>query len=622
MTDFLPITQTDMKKRGWDRLDFVLVTGDAYVDHASFGAAIIARLLEKNGFRIGIIAQPEWTTAASFRVLGEPRFGFLITAGNIDSMVNNYTAAKKHRNDDVYAPGRQGDLRPDRAAITYSIRVREAFGRIPVILGGIEASLRRLAHYDYWQDKVRRSVLIDAGADIIVYGMGERQILEIARSLGTGTPVSEITSVPGTVIKAKAYSASENVLFLPEFEKIQTDKRAFAESFKIQYANCNPYSAKTLVETYSDCLIVQNPPSLPLSRAELDEVYELPYARTGHPCYEKSGGVPAIEEVRFSITSNRGCFGNCNFCSLTFHQGQIIQSRSHESVLREANLIIGLPDFKGYIHDVGGPTADFQKPACQKMAAKGPCPNRDCLVPVPCKNLDADHTEFLSLLRKLRALPGIKKVFLRSGLRFDYILCDSDNSFFRELVEHHVSGQLKVAPEHVSDRVLALMNKTPHSVYREFKKRFDAYNNRLGKKQYLLPYFISSHPGSTLDDAILLAEYFRDNRFIPEQVQDFYPTPGTLSTAMYHTGLDPRTMKPLYVPKSMREKAMQRALMQYRNPKNLDLVTDALRAAGRDDLIGFGRNCLVRPGRNRSRSPQQSDYPAHTRKRTGKRQRK
>jgi uncharacterized radical SAM protein YgiQ len=601
MQDFLPISKDDMNRRGWDDLDFVLVTGDAYVDHPSFGAAVISRLLEKHGYRVGIIAQPEWMGAAAFRALGRPRLGFLVTAGNIDSMVNNYTAAKKRRNDDVYAPGRRGGLRPDRAAISYAIRVREAYGRIPVILGGLEASLRRLAHFDYWQEKVRRSVLIDSGADLIVYGMGERAILEIAAALSAGRAAVEITNVRGTVYRTKTFPTGGDIIALPSFEKVETDKRAFAASFRIQYENSEPSVARALVEPYADCFIVQNPPAPPLSPPELDEVYELPYRRAAHPVYDDQGGVSAIEEVRFSLVSSRGCFGNCSFCSLTFHQGRTVQPRSADSVVREAIGLTKLPGFKGYIHDVGGPTADFFRPACARQARGATCRDRECLTPAPCPNLDADHSQYLALLRRLRALPGVKKVFVRSGLRFDYILLDKTPAFLRELVEHHVSGQLKVAPEHVCDEVLALMHKPPHRVYLEFKEKFDELNRRLGKKQYLLPYFISSHPGSTLADAIDLACYFRDNRFAPEQVQDFYPTPGTLSTCMYHTGLDPFTLRPVYVAKSRQEKALQRALMQYRNPKNHRLVADALRRTGREDLIGFGRDCLVRPLRGKTK---------------------
>jgi uncharacterized radical SAM protein YgiQ len=609
MNDFLPVTQKDMQRRGWSDLDFVLVTGDAYVDHPSFGAAVIGRLLEKHGYRVGVIAQPDWTGAAAFRVLGKPRLAFLVTAGNIDSMVNNYTVARKKRNDDAYAPGRAGGKRPDRAAISYAIRIREAYGRIPVILGGLEASLRRLAHFDYWQSKVRRSLIIDSGADLIVYGMGERQIVEIASELKRGREISQITAVRGTVYKVKTMEPGEADIVLPSFETIQSDKRAYADSFRLQYANSEAATARRLVEPYHDCLVVQNPPALPLTSGELDDVYELPYVRAAHPVYDRDGGVSAIEEVRFSLTASRGCFGNCSFCSLTFHQGRTVQARTAESVVREAKLLTGLDGFKGYIHDVGGPTANFFHPACAKQARVGSCPDRECLTPQPCRRLDADHGEYLALLQRLRALPGVKKVFIRSGLRFDYLLADPSPDFFHELVEHHVSGQLKVAPEHVSTNVLALMNKPPHAVYEKFRKRFTELNRRLGKNQFLLPYFISSHPGATLAQAIELACYFRDHRLAPEQVQDFYPTPGTLATCMYHTGLDPRNMQPVYTARTPGEKAAQRALMQYRHPKNRHLVLAALKRAGRDDLIGFGPQCLVRPDRTaaptrRSKFPQ------------------
>ncbi|MBN2351808.1 MAG: YgiQ family radical SAM protein [Spirochaetales bacterium] len=600
MNDFLPISIDDMNRRGWDELDFVMVTGDAYVDHPSFGAAVISRILDKHDYRVGVIAQPDWTGAAAFRKLGRPRLGFLVTAGNIDSMVNNYTAAKKRRSDDIYAPGRRGGLRPDRAAISYAIRVREAYGRIPIILGGLEASLRRFAHFDYWQEKVRRSLLIDSGADIIVYGMGERAMLEIAAALAADRPVAGISEVPGTVYRTKELPSDVDSVRLPSFVRVESDARAFAESFLIQYRNSDAHSGRILIEEYDDCLIVQNPPSPPLEPRELDEVNELPYARAAHPVYEAAGGVRAIEEVRFSLVSSRGCFGNCSFCSLTFHQGRTVQARTPESLVREAVELTRLPDFKGYIHDVGGPTADFFGPACARQTRGSACSDRECLFPSPCPKLNTDHSRYLELLRRLRSLPGVKKVFIRSGLRFDFILADQSGEFFTELVEHHVSGQLKVAPEHVCDEVLTLMRKPPHRVYLTFKKKFDALNRKLGKKQFLLPYFISSHPGSTLAHAVALACFFRDHRFAPEQVQDFYPTPGTLSTCMYHTGLDPFTMRPLCVAKSRHEKALQRALLQYRNPKNRRLVEEALRRAGRPDLIGFGPQCLIQPLRGES----------------------
>ncbi|MBN1524231.1 MAG: YgiQ family radical SAM protein [Spirochaetales bacterium] len=592
---FLPVSPNDMKTRGWDECDFICVTGDAYVDHPSFGIVLIARLLESQGFRVGMIAQPEWESAASYRVLGKPRLAFLVTAGNIDSMVNNYTAAKRHRHDDVYSPGRKGGLRPDRAAITYSIRIREAFGRVPIILGGLEASLRRLAHYDYWQDKVRKSVLIDSGADMIVYGMGEHQITEIAERLKNHEKIDTINDVSGTVVRKKIHDHNPDEVFLPSYEEITESVETFAKSFAIQNEHTDPFSGKRLIEPYHDCVVIQNPPAKPLCATELDTVYALPFTRTWHPSYEKDGGVPSIEEVQFSITSSRGCFGNCSFCSLTFHQGKIVSSRSHESIIQEAKAISELSNFKGNIHDVGGPTANFRLSACDKQQTHGACLHKECLTPSACKSLKVNHSEYISLLRKLRGLPNIKKVFIRSGIRFDYVMADTDDTFFRELCEHHVSGQLKVAPEHVSDSVLKLMNKTPHAVYVAFKKKFDAYNAKIGKKQYILPYFISSHPGATLKDAVALAEYFRDNRFYPEQVQDFYPTPGTVSTCMYHTGIDPRSGKKVFVAKGMHDKAMQRALMQYRNPANHDLVVEALMKAGRRDLVGFEKQCLVRP---------------------------
>jgi len=616
---FLPISVADMKARGWEDCDFVCVTGDAYVDHPSFGIVLIARLLESQGFRVGIISQPEWESAASYRVFGKPRLAFLVTAGSIDSMVNNYTAAKKRRNDDVYSPGRAGGKRPDRAAITYSIRIREAFGRVPIILGGLEASLRRLAHYDYWQDKVRKSVLIDSGADMIVYGMGEHQILEVAKRLMDGQRIDQIDDIRGTVVRKKTHDNNSDdksdEIILPSYEEISTNTDTFVKSFKIQNENTDPFSGKRLIEPYHDCIIVQNPPSLPLSRMELDNVYSLPFTRTWHSSYDRDKGVPSVEEVQFSITSSRGCFGNCSFCSLTFHQGRIVTSRSHESILTEAEKIADLPNFKGNIHDVGGPTANFRLAACAKQETKGACINKECLTPEPCKNLRIDHSDYLSLLRKLRRIQGIKKVFIRSGIRFDYLMADTDDTFFRELCEHHVSGQLKVAPEHVSNNVLKLMNKSPHAVYVAFKRKFDDYNRKIGKKQYILPYFISSHPGSTLRDAIALAEYCRDNRFIPEQVQDFYPTPGTLSTCMYHTGIDPHTGKKVYVAKGMHEKALQRALLQYRSPHNHDLVMEALTKAGRQDLIGFGSKCLVKPRGGISTSA--SSRPTYGNKRPG-----
>lgn len=608
MTDFLPVSRKDMEARGWDRLDFVCVTGDAYVDHPSFGVAIVSRLLEAEGYRVGVIAQPDWRSPADFKRLGRPRLAFLVTAGNIDSMVSNYAVSGKPRKEDVYSAGGKAGLRPDRASIVYSVRAREAYKGVPIVLGGLEASLRRLAHYDYWENKVRRSVLLDAKADLVVYGMGERQILDIARRLsaaaeevrpggGEARRIGEILSgIPGTVESASSLPPGFRGIVLPTYEETAADPDAFAKSFKIQYDNTDPFRSLPLAEPAGGRFVLQNPPAEPLSPEELDRVYGLPYARTYHPMYEGDGGVPSIREVRFSIASSRGCFGACTFCSLTFHQGRIVRGRSRKSIVEEAEALSRLPDFKGYIHDVGGPTANFRSPACAKQLESGACPDRQCLFPGPCRNLVVDHSEYLGILRELRALPRVKKVFIRSGIRFDYLAADPDSTFFEELCEHHVSGQLKVAPEHVADRVLAAMGKPRADVYRTFEKRYREINDRLGKKQYLVPYFISSHPGSDLAAAIELAEYLRDRKFIPEQVQDFYPTPGTLATCMYHTGVDPRTGKSVYVPKSHREKAMQRALLQYRNPKNHDLVREALVMAGRTDLIGPGPKCLI-PGR-------------------------
>lgn len=592
---FLPVSKQDMKERGIEQLDFVYVSGDAYVDHPSFGTAVISRVLESKGFTVGVIPQPDWRNQESVCVLGKPRLGFLVSAGNMDSMVNHYSVTKKRRKKDMYTAGGVMGKRPDYAVAVYCGLVRQAYPDAPVIIGGIEASLRRLGHYDYWSDKVRPSVLVDSGADLLSYGMGERSIAEIAEALDSGINVQDITFVKGTVYKTKAPVQSENAIKLPGFDKISTSKELYAKSFYKQYLNTDPFTAKTLVEPYRECYVVQNPPQPPLSTAEMDKVYALPYARTYHPMYEELGGVPAIEEVKFSLISNRGCFGACNFCALTFHQGRIIQSRSHESLIQEAKEITGEPDFKGYIHDVGGPTANFRRPACKKQMESGACSNKQCLFPKPCANMDISHSDYVELLKKLRALPRVKKVFVRSGIRFDYLIHDKDETFFKELVEHHISGQLKVAPEHVSDNVLRLMGKPENAVYRRFEKRYKELNRQLGKDQYLVPYLMSSHPGSTLKDAVILAEYLRDLGYMPEQVQDFYPTPSTISTCMYYTGLDPRTMKPVYVAKTPREKAMQRALIQYRDPKNYELVSAALIAAGRKDLVGTGPKCLVRP---------------------------
>lgn len=594
--DFLPVSRQDMKKRGIEQLDFVYISGDAYVDHPSFGHAIITRMLEANGFSVGIIAQPDWKDKNSVAILGRPRLGFLVSAGNMDSMVNHYTVSKKHRKTDSYSPGGVMGKRPDRAVIVYGNLIRQTYKDVPIIIGGIEASLRRLAHYDYWENKIRRSVLLDSGADLLSYGMGEHSILEIAQALNSGLAVSDITFVDGTVYKTQHPENIYDYETLPSFAEVKADPMAYARSFAIQYRNTDPYSGKRLAEPYPDNIwVVQNPASKPLTRQEMDDVYTYPYMRTYHPSYKAAGGIPAISEIQFSLVSNRGCFGACSFCALTFHQGRIIQSRSHESLIEEAKLFTKDPDFKGYIHDVGGPTADFRQPACEKQNTKGACPGRQCLFPSPCKNLKIDHSDYLALLRKLRALPGVKKVFIRSGIRFDYLIHDKDDRFFRELVKYHISGQLKVAPEHVSDRVLSCMGKPPHSVYAAFTEKYKKLNKEEGMNQFLVPYLMSSHPGSTLKDAVTLAEYLQTLGYMPEQVQDFYPTPSTISTCMYYTGVDPRTMEPVYVPKNPHEKAMQRALIQYRNPANYDLVKEALEKTHRTDLIGYGPKCLIRP---------------------------
>lgn len=594
--NFLPITREEMKERGWDQVDFVYVSGDAYVDHPSFGHAIITRLLESRGYRVGIIAQPDWRKPESVQVFGEPRLGFLVSAGNMDSMVNHYSVSKKRRKTDAYTPGGEMGKRPDYACVVYGNLIRQTYKKTPIILGGIEASLRRMAHYDYWSDKLKRSVLLDSGADVISYGMGEHSIIELAEALDAGIPVEDITYIAGTVVKTKSLDSIYDAEILPSFEDLKADKMNYARSFYTQYLNTDAFNGKRLVEPYSDHLyVVQNPPAAPLTQMEMDDVYSLPYQRTYHPSYEAKGGVPAIKEIKFSLISNRGCFGGCSFCALTFHQGRIVQVRSHESLIEEAKEITKDKDFKGYIHDVGGPTANFRHPSCKKQMEHGVCKTRQCLFPSPCKNLDADHRDYVSLLRKLRDIPKVKKVFIRSGIRFDYLLADKKQEFLRELCEYHVSGQLKVAPEHVAGPVLSLMGKPEHKVYEEFTRQFYKMNEKIGKEQYLVPYLMSSHPGSTLKEAVELAEYCRDLGYMPEQVQDFYPTPSTLSTCMYYTGVDPRTMQKVYVPKSPHEKAMQRALIQYRNPELYDLVIEALHKAGRSDLIGFGPKCLVRP---------------------------
>ncbi len=593
---FLPISRADMEAQGIAQLDFVYVSGDAYVDHPSFGHAIISRLLQAHGYTVGIIAQPDFRTAESINILGEPRLGFLVSAGNMDSMVNHYSVSKKRRQTDAFTPGGVMGKRPDYATIVYCNLIRQIYKQTPIILGGIEASLRRLAHYDYWSDKLKRSILLDSGADLISYGMGEHSIIEIADALNSGLSVRDITFIDGTVYKTRKREDIYDAIELPHYETLLADKREYAKSFYTQYCNTDPFVGKRLFETYDEKLfVVQNPPAKPLSQSEMDFVYALPYQRTYHPVYEEAGGVPAISEVRFSLVNNRGCYGGCSFCALTFHQGRIIQTRSHESILAEANQMVWEPDFKGYIHDVGGPTANFRAPSCDKQLTKGVCPRKQCLFPTPCKNLKVDHKDYLKLLRKLRELPNVKKVFIRSGIRFDYLIYDEDRTFLRELCEHHVSGQLKVAPEHISNEVLEKMGKPPVEVYKRFTKAYKDMNQTLGKKQYLVPYLMSSHPGSTLKEAVELAEFLRDLGYMPEQVQDFYPTPSTISTCMYYTGLDPKTLQPVYVAVNPHEKAMQRALIQYRNPKNYELVVEALTKAGRTDLIGFDKKCLVRP---------------------------
>lgn len=600
--DFLPISRADMEARGWDQVDFVYVIGDAYVDHPSFGHAIISRVLEANNYRVGIISQPDWKNKKSIDVFGRPRLGFLISGGNMDSMVNHYTVSKKRRHNDAFTPGGVYGKRPDYATTVYGNMIRQTYKDVPIIIGGIEASLRRLAHYDYWSDAMKRSILLDSGADLLLYGMGERSIVEMADALNSGMDIKDATFIPGSVYKTKNLDSVYDGIMLPSYDEILKNKKKYAESFYTQYTNTDPFSGKTLVEKYNDHLyVVQNPAAKPLTTAEMDRVYGLNYMRTYHPSYEALGGVPAIQEVKFSLVSNRGCFGGCSFCALTFHQGRIIQTRSHESIINEAKAFAWEPDFKGYIHDVGGPTANFRHPSCEKQLTQGVCKHKQCLFPEPCKNLHVDHQDYLSLLRKLRELPGIKKVFIRSGIRFDYVNADPDPTFLKELCEHHVSGQLKVAPEHVADPVLKKMGKPANKVYRKFVQDYKQMNACLGKEQYLVPYLMSSHPGSTMKEAITLAEYLRDLGYMLEQVQDFYPTPSTLSTCMYYTGLDPRTMEPVYVPKDPHEKAMQRALIQYRNPKNYELVREALEKCHRTDLIGFDKKCLIRPRRGEQR---------------------
>lgn len=614
MRDFLPVSKADMERRGWETCDFVYVIGDAYVDHPSFGHAIISRVLESAGYKVGIISQPDWKDPQSITILGRPRLGFLVTGGNMDSMVNHYSVSKKHRKLDAFTPGGVIGKRPDYATVVYCNLIRRVYKDIPILIGGIEASLRRMAHYDYWSDKLKRSILLDSQADLLMYGMGERSVVEVADALDSGLKPQDITFVDGTAYRATKVDLMVPYLTLPSYQELCEDKRKYAQSFYTQYCNTDPYSGKTLVEPYGPKeYVVQNPAQKPLSQSEMDRVYGLPFMRTYHPSYEAAGGVPAIEEVRFSLVSCRGCFGGCSFCALTFHQGRIVQTRSHESILAEAQKMVWEPDFKGYIHDVGGPTANFRHPSCEKQMTKGVCPTKQCLFPRPCKNLVADHRDYLALLRKLRSIPGVKKVFIRSGIRFDYLLADTDDTFFKELVKHHVSGQLKVAPEHIADPVLEKMGKPPRAVYDKFLGKYKKFNEQFGLKQFVVPYLMSSHPGSTLKEAVALAEYLRDLGYMPEQVQDFYPTPSTLSTAMYYTGLDPRTMQPVYVPTNPHEKAMQRALIQYRNPKNYMLVYEALVQAGRQDLIGYDKHCLIRPkgGHWNGKRPGESGYRTH-----------
>ena len=592
--EFLPITKQEMLERGIAQPDFVYVIGDAYVDHPSFGHAIISRILENHGYSVVIISQPDWRNPKSIDIFGCPRLGFLVSGGNMDSMVNHYSVTRHRRKTDSFTPGGVMGKRPDYATVVYCNLIRQTYKDVPILIGGIEASLRRLAHYDYWSDAMKRSILLDSQADLLMYGMGERSVVEIADALNAGMDVKDITYIDGTVFKCRELDGSLPTIILPGYEELQKNKRTYAESFKIQYGNCDPFTAKRLAEPYGKEYVVQNPPQKPLTMEEMDAVYDLPYCRAYHPSYEKLGGVPAIEEVKFSLVSNRGCFGACSFCALTFHQGRIVQVRSHESILAEAEKMVKDPDFKGYIHDVGGPTANFRHPACEKQMTKGACGGRQCLYPTPCKNMNADHSDYVALLRKLRKIPGVKKVFVRSGIRFDYLLADSKDTFFRELVQYHISGQLKVAPEHVSDAVLCRMGKPRNAVYNRFVDKYFALNKQYNMNQFLVPYLMSSHPGSTMKEAVELAEYIRDMGYNPEQVQDFYPTPSTLSTVMYYTGLDPRTMEKVYVPTDPHEKAMQRALIQYRNPKNYYLVKEALIKAHREDLIGSGPKCLIR----------------------------
>ncbi|MDK0795334.1 YgiQ family radical SAM protein [Clostridium perfringens] len=612
---FLPICKDDMIERGWEQCDFVLVTADAYIDHHSFGTAIISRVLENAGYKVGIIAQPDWKSIDDFKKLGRPRLGFLVNGGNMDPMVNHYTVSKKLRKKDLYTPKGKMGKRPDRATIVYCNKIREAYKDVNIVIGGIEASLRRFAHYDYWENKVRKSILVDSGADLLVYGMSEKQIVEVADFLNQGFDGKYIRHIPGTCYIADSLDEIyEEHIVLPSFKEVSSNKRTYAECFKIQYDEQDPVRGRTLVQEHNGKYVVINKPEMPLSREELDRVYALPYQKTYHPIYEKDGGIAAIEEVKFSLVSSRGCSGNCSFCAITFHQGRIVTSRSEDSIVEEAEEITKYDDFKGYIHDIGGPTANFRKPACKKQLTLGACKHKRCMSPGICKNMEVDHREYLHLLRRVRKLPGIKKVFIRSGLRYDYIMADKDDTFFKELVEHHVSGQLKVAPEHVSPNVLKYMGKPAGKTYDEFRRKFFRITERLGKKQFIIPYLMSSHPGCKLEDAIMLAEYLRDINYQPEQVQDFYPTPGTLSTTMFYTGLDPLTMEEVYIPRSKEEKAMQRALLQFKNPKNYNIVYDALVKAGREDLIGNGPKCLIRDKNSFGKGNNHSNHKGSGRK--------
>ena len=598
MNGFLPLSRGDMEERGIKQFDFIYVTGDAYVDHPSFGAAIVTRLLESLGYTVGIISQPDWKSERDFKIYGKPRLAFLVTGGNIDSMVAHYTAAKRKRSDDAYTAGGKAGKRPDRAVIVYCKKIREIYGNVPIAIGGLEASLRRFAHYDYWDDLVRPSILLDSGADLLMYGMGEHQIEELARRLDGGESISDIHNIRGTCYLTEPINTPIGAAECASYEQVKENKKAYARSCRQQYDQQDEVYGKTVIQRHGKMMLVQNPPSYSLTTEELDRIYSLPYMRAYHPSYESVGGVPGIEEVKFSITHNRGCFGYCNFCSIALHQGRRITCRSEESILDEARRLTEMPDFKGYIHDVGGPTANFRKPSCEKQIKLGLCKGKKCLAPEPCPNLEADHSEYIDILRKLRKIKGVKKVFIRSGIRYDYLMEDESDEFIKELIKNHVSGQLKVAPEHCSAAVLDKMGKPHIEAYKKFQKKFYEITKGIGKEQYLVPYLMSSHPGSTLKEAIELAVFLKKNNMRPEQVQDFYPTPGTLSTCMFYTGLDPYTMEEVYVPRTPEEKKMQRTLLQYFNPENKRIVISALKKAGRTDLIGYGKNCLVTPEKN------------------------